>query len=94
MESSLPSLCETWNKELLIRYPDRSWCHRDTSLKLSWSQSMDPLTEQQRTRMLPPISIEPWLRPKKLYTSVEVTPAPAWVPTQRPLVPSFMSAVG
>ena len=41
----------------------------------------------------------PWqhmsmLRPKKLYTSVGVIPAPVWVPTQRPLVPSFTSVVG
>ena len=34
------------------------------------------------------------LRPKKLYTSMEVTPAPVWALTQRPLVPSFTSVVG
>ena len=33
------------------------------------------------------------LRPKKLYTSVVVTPAPVQVPTQRLLVPSFRSVV-
>ena len=32
--------------------------------------------------------------PKKLYSSVGVTPAPDWVPTQRPLVPSFTWVVG
>ena len=31
------------------------------------------------------------LRPKKLYISVEVTPASVRVPTQHPLVPSFTS---
>ena len=39
----------------------------------------------------------PWshqLRSRKLYTTVAVTPAPVWVPTQWSLVPSFMSVVG
>ena len=31
---------------------------------------------------------------KKLYTSVEVTPAPVLVPTQRPLAPSIISILG
>ena len=41
-----------------------------------------------------PMSMEPWAAEKKLYTSVEVTPTPARVPTQRHLVPSLMSVVG
>ena len=39
----------------------------------------------------------PWshgLGPKMLYTSVAVTSSPVRVPTQRPLVPSFLSVVG
>ena len=32
---------ETWDKQLLSRDPDRRWCHRHTSVKLSWLQSMD-----------------------------------------------------
>ena len=31
---------------------------------------------------------------KNIYTIVAVTPGPVRVPTQRPLVPSFMSVVG
>jgi Reverse transcriptase (RNA-dependent DNA polymerase). len=34
----------------------------------------------------------PWAKTKKLYTSVVVTPAPIRIPTQQPLVPSFMLA--
>ena len=34
------------------------------------------------------------LRPRKLYHSVAVTPAPVRVPTQRSLVPCFMAVVG
>ena len=33
------------------------------------------------------------VKKKKLYTGMEVTPAPVWVPTQWSLVPNFMSVV-
>ena len=35
---------ETWDKQSLGRDPDRSWCHRHTSVKLFWSQPMAPWT--------------------------------------------------
>ena len=41
----------------LGRDPDRSQRHRHSSVKLSWSQPMDPWTERQHTRMLPPILV-------------------------------------
>ena len=69
---------------------DKSWCHYHTKVKLSWLQPMTTWSERQHTNV-------PWshgLRPKKLYTSVEVIPAPVRVPTQWPLVSSFTSVVG
>ena len=45
---------------------------------------------RETRNMLPPY---PWDQ-KTLYTSVEVTPAPVQVPTQRPLFPSLTSVVG
>ena len=42
--------------------------------------------------VLPPVPMEP--QSKRLYTSVAMTPATVWVPTLRPLVPSFMSVIG
>ena len=91
MKSSRPSLRETRDKRPLDRDPDRSRCHRHTSVKLSWSQSMHPWTEWQHTHMLSLMSMGHWLRPKKLYHThgVAVTPGPVRVPIQRPLVPSF-----
>ena len=50
---------ETQVKRPLGRKPDSRWSHRQTSVKLSWSQPVDPWTEQQHTCMLPPMSIEP-----------------------------------
>ena len=44
--------------------------------------------------MLQPISIIHGLRPRKLYTTVAVTPVPVRVPTQWPLVQSYTSVVG
>ena len=88
---------ETRDKQPLDRDLDRSWCHRNTSVKLSWSQPMNPWTEWQHTRMLLPNSMESWAvtkKKKKRYTSVEVTPAAVLITTQWPLVPSFMSVVG
>ena len=86
VKSSRPSSRETRDKQPLGRDRDRSWYHR-ASVKFSWSQPMDPWTERQHTRMLPSMSLE-------LYSSVEVTPAPVRVPTQRPPVASFTSVVG
>ena len=85
---------ETRDKRPLGRAPDRSWCHRHTSVKLSWSQPMDPGIERQHTLCCRRCPWNHWLRPKKHHTSVEVAPAPVRVPTQRPLAPSFMSVVG
>ena len=44
VKSSRPSLCETRDKRPLGRDPDKSLSHRHTSVKLSWSQPMDPWT--------------------------------------------------
>ena len=49
VKSSRPSLCETRDKRPLGRDPDKSLSHRHTSVKLSWSQPMDPWTERQQT---------------------------------------------
>ena len=38
VKSSQPSLRETRDKRPSGRYPDRSWCHLHTSVKLFWSQ--------------------------------------------------------
>ena len=57
---SRPSLRETRDKRLLGRDLNRSWCHCHTSLKLFLSQSMDPWSKRQHSRMLPSISMEPW----------------------------------
>ena len=66
MKSSRPSLLETRDKQLLRRDPDRRWYHCHTSVKLSWSQLMDPWTEWQHTHMLQPMSIESWAATKKV----------------------------
>ena len=44
MKSSPPSLCEIWDKQLLSREPDRSWCHCHTTsiIKFFWSQPIAP----------------------------------------------------
>ena len=42
LKSSRPSLRETRDNRPLGRYPDRSWCYRQNSVKLSWSKPMDP----------------------------------------------------
>ena len=65
---------ETRDKRPLGRDPDRSWRHRHSSVKLPWSQYMDPLSERQHTRMLPPMFMKPCATTKKLYTSGAVTP--------------------
>ena len=66
-------------------------------MKSSWGQ------ETVQKLVSPPhwgknlFDCNPWshgLQPKKLYTSVVVTPAPVQVPTLWPLVPSFMSVIG
>ena len=79
---------ETRDKWPLGRHPDRSWCHLHTILKLFWFAVRDSMD----FGVLVFCRRFPWshgLRPKKLYTSVEVTPALVRVPTQRSLVPSF-----
>jgi hypothetical protein len=50
---------------------------------------MDLWTEWQHIHMLPLMSMEPWDVIKKAVTLASVR-----VPTQRPLVVSFMSVVG
>jgi hypothetical protein len=57
--------CETRDKRPLGKDPDRSWCHRHTPVKVSGSQLMDLWTERQHTRMLRPMSMEPWAAIKK-----------------------------
>ena len=42
VKSSRPSLRETRDKRPSGNDPDKSWCHRHISVKLSWSQSMNP----------------------------------------------------
>ena len=45
VKSSSPvyNRCEARNKRLLCRYPDRSWCHLHTSVKLSpWIHGLQP----------------------------------------------------
>ena len=66
---------ETRDKWPLGRDPDRNWCHHHTSVKLFWSQPMTLWTS---------------VATYELYTSVAVTPAPVRIPTQWPLIPSFM----
>ena len=86
--------CETQDRQPLGRDPHRSWCHHHTSVKLF---DCSPWIHWLSCSTLVCCHWCPWshgLWPKKLYTSVEVTPAPVPVPTQRLLVPSFTSVVG
>ena len=53
---SWPSVCETRDKRSLGGDPDSSWCHRHTSVK--------------HTRMLQPISMQPWAATKKSFKLV------------------------
>ena len=72
---------KTRDKRPLGRDPDRCWCHCHTSVKHFFFVA----AHGQHMGVLP---LSPWwshgLRPKMLYTSVEVTPTPVLVPTQRP----------
>ena len=87
--------CETRDKRLLGRDPDRSWCHLHTCVKFFWSYPMAPWISATAYECASAQSMDPWAATKKkLYTSVEVTSAPVWVPTQWPLVPNFTSVVG
>ena len=88
------SLRETRNKRLLGRDPDRSWCHRHTCVKLyfPWSQSMNPWTELQHTRMLPPMSMESWAAMSMESCGGDTSSCPCPYPTGA--VPSCMSVVG
>ena len=64
------SRSETQDKRPLGREQDRSWCHRHTSVKLSWSQPMNLWTERQHTHTLLPMSMEPWAAAKQSFTLV------------------------
>ena len=73
---------ETRDNQQFGRDLDRDWCHRHTSIKLSWSQPMD--------QWVGAAAQCPWshgLWPEKLYTSLAMTP----VPIQWSLIPSFAS---
>ena len=50
---------ETRDKQPLGRDPDRSQCHRQTSVKLYWSQLMTPGHRRQITSMLSLMPMEP-----------------------------------
>ena len=85
---------ETRDKRPLGRNQDRSWCHCHTIVSFlgcsPWIHGLSSSTLICSGRC-------PWShgpRPKKLYTSVEVTSAPVWVPTQWLLIPSSASVVG
>ena len=74
----------------LDRDPDRSWCHLHTSKAFLVAAS--PRLHGHRRQHPSVLPLSPWihgLRPRKIYTSVVVTPAPFRVPNQRALVPSF-----
>ena len=89
VKSSRYSLRKTREKLPLGRDPDRGWHHRHTSVKLF---GRSPWLNGHRRQHTIVLLLSPWihgLRPRKLYTSVAGTPAPVWVLTQRPLVPSF-----
>ena len=78
---------ETRDKRPLGRDPDRSCCHLHTSVKLFYRSPWFHRYRRQHTGVL---QFSPWihgLRPRKLYTSVEMTTAPVPVRTQRPLFP-------
>ena len=47
MKSFRASLRETLDKRPLGRDPDKGCCHRQTSVKLFWSQAMAPWTSRQ-----------------------------------------------
>ena len=87
---------ETQDKWSLRRDQDRSWCHCQACVKLFFGRS--PWIhgcEWQHTSIL--ISMEPWAAAKRAlhcYTGGQMTPAPVRIPTQWPLVPGFVLAVG
>ena len=94
MKSSRPSLRETRDKRSLGRDPDRSWCHRHTSVKVSWSQSMGPWSEWQHTRMLPPMFMEPWATAKKPLHNCGSDANSCPGPSKRSPVPEFHVRLG
>ena len=75
------------------RDADRSWCLLQTSVKLfgrcTWIHGLSGHILVYCSRC--PRSHG--LRPKKLYTGVQVTPAPVQISIQQPLVLSFKSVV-
>ena len=86
--------CEIRDKRLLGRFPDRSWCHRLTSVKLFCSQSIAPCPEFhvgcRLGRELFPfptylLSMEPGAAVKSPLVSMAVPSAPVRIPSQRPL---------
>ena len=74
VKSSRPGLQPMWNsgQQPLGRDLDKGWCHRHTSVKLSWLHGR----EWQHTRMLSSMSMSFGLRPIKVYTNVAVTSVP------------------
>ena len=80
---------ESRDKRSLGRDPDRSWSHLRTSVKLLWSQLMAQWVSAAAYECAAAQSMDPCAATKKALPSVEVTPAPLRVPTQRPIIPSF-----
>jgi hypothetical protein len=91
MKSSRPSLRESQNKQPLTRDPDKSWRehHTMSMITLFWSQTMD-INGSIRVCYHGVMGCDQ----QKLNTSVEVTPAPVWVPTQQSHITSFALVVG
>ena len=56
---------ETQDKQLLGRDPDRSLCHRHTSVKLFWSQPMASWTSAEAYKCAAAQSVDPWAATKK-----------------------------
>ena len=63
VKSSRPSLYKIRDKRPLGRDPDRSWCHRHTSVKFFWSQPMAPWTRAEAYSYM--MSMEPWAATEK-----------------------------
>ena len=57
--------CETWDKHVLGRDPDRIWGHLHISVKLFWSQPMAPWTSAATNKCAAPQSMDPWAATKK-----------------------------
>ena len=57
---------ETRGKRPLGRDPDKSWCHRHTSVKLSWSKSMTPWTQAVAYECAAAQFMDQWAATKKV----------------------------